>query len=184
MVLPGWINLDIENLPGVQIQDDIRTLNKIIDESCDIIYASHVLEHVGRHEFEDVLKTWNKKLKMNGILRLAVPDFEKAIIWYQKTKQILDIVGLVQGGQKTKFDYHNMIFDKEMLIMTLEKCGFGNIHEWDWRKTDHGRYDDYSQSYLPHMDKEKGMLMSLNLETTKISNPPTQNMNLGKSPWQ
>jgi len=184
VILPGWINLDIENLPGIYIQDDVRTLNKIADESCDIIYASHVLEHVGRHEFETVLKTWNKKLKMNGILRLAVPDFEKAVLWYMQTKQILDIVGLVSGGQKTKFDYHQMIFDRKMLTDALKKCGFGNIREWDWRKVDHGRIDDYSQSYFPHMDKEKGTLMSLNLEATKISNPLTQNMNLGKSPWQ
>ena len=184
VILPGWINLDIENLPGVDIHDDIRTLNKISDESCDIIYASHVLEHVGRHEFESVLKTWNKKLKMSGILRLAVPDFEKAIIWYQKTKQILDIVGLVSGGQKTKFDYHKMVFDKKILTEVLEKCGFGNIHEWNWREIDHRRFDDYSQSYLPHMDKDKGMLMSLNLEATKISDPPKENMHLGRSPWQ
>jgi hypothetical protein len=27
--------------------------------------------------------------------------------------------------------------------------------------------DDYSQSYLPHMDKENGTLMSLNLEAVK-----------------
>ena len=79
VIISGWSNLDIEKLPGVDIQDDIRTLEKIKDESCDIIYASHVLEHVGRNEFGDVLKIWNKKLKMNGVLRVAVPDFENAI---------------------------------------------------------------------------------------------------------
>ena len=99
-------NLDIDNLPGVDINDDARMLSKIPDESCDIIYACHILEHLGRHEIENVLKTWNKKLKKNGIIRLAVPDFQKAIQWYQKNPDLEDILGLIIGGQKTKYDFH------------------------------------------------------------------------------
>lgn len=184
VILPGWINMDLENLPGIDLKDDIRELKKIKDETCDIIYASHVLEHVGRNEFENVIKTWNKKLKVGGILRIAVPDFEKVIEWYKKTGSILDVTGLVSGGQKTKYDYHQMIFDKKFLSQVLKKCGFNNVHEWDWRKTEHSEYDDYSQSYLPHMEKESGMLMSLNLEATKNSKPTTEKLNLGKSPWR
>lgn len=184
VILPGWINVDLEDLPGIDLQDDIRELEKVKDETCDIIYASHVLEHVGRNEFEDVIKTWNKKLKIGGILRIAVPDFEKVIEWYQKTGNILDVTGLVSGGQKSKYDYHQMIFDKKFLKEILEKCGFNNIHEWDWRDTEHNNFDDYSQSYLPHMEKESGMLMSLNLEATKNSVPSTEKLNLGKSPWR
>ena len=45
-------------------------------------------------------------------------------------------------------------------------------------------YDDYSQSYLPHMDKENGMLMSLNLEGRKNSKPSFDEFNFGKSPWR
>jgi predicted SAM-dependent methyltransferase len=184
VILPGWTNLDIEKLPDVDIIDDITTLTKIPDNSCEIIYASHVLEHVGRNEFEDVIRTWNKKLKKNGTLRIAVPDFEKIITWYQKTKQIIDIVGLVSGGQKTKYDYHKMIYDKKSLTEILLKMGFQDIREWDWRQTDHSKFDDYSQSYLPHMEKDDGLLMSLNLEAIKISEPPSEQMKLGKSPWQ
>lgn len=184
VILPGWTNLDIEKLPGVDIVDDITTLTKIPDNSCDIIYASHVLEHVGRNEFEDVIRIWNYKLKKNGILRIAVPDFEKVIIWYQRTKHIIDIVGLVSGGQKTKYDYHKMIYDKKSLTEILLKMGFQDVREWDWRQTEHSKFDDYSQCYLPHMDKDNGLLMSLNLEANKITEPPSEQMKLGKSPWQ
>lgn len=184
VILPGWTNVDLEDLPGIDLQDDIRELKKIKNGQCDIIYASHVLEHVGRNEFEEVIKTWNKKLRMGGILRIAVPDFEKVIKWYQKTHNILDITGLVSGGQKTEYDYHQMIFDKKFLSEILEKCGFDNIHEWDWRKTEHKEFDDYSQSYLPHMEKELGMLMSLNLEATKNTDSTIDKLNLGKSPWR
>ena len=167
VIIPGWTNLDIDNLPGVDINDDARTLSKIPDESCDIIYACHILEHLGRHEVENVLKTWNKKLKKNGMVRLAVQDFEKAIQWYQKNPHLEDVLGLIMGGQKTKYDFHKMVFDKKKLTELLIDSGFSDINEWDWRKTEHSDIDDYSQAYLPHMDKENGLLMSMNIEATK-----------------
>lgn len=33
-----------------------------------------------------------------------------------------------------------------------------------WKNTEHSQFDDYSQSYIPHMDKINGTLMSLNVE--------------------
>ncbi len=167
VIIPGWTNLDIDNLPGVDINDDARTLSKIPDESCDIIYACHILEHLGRHEVGNVLKTWTKKLKKNGMVRLAVPDFEKAIQWYQKNPHLEDVLGLIIGGQKTKYDFHKMVFDKKKITELLIDSGFSDIKEWDWRKTEHSDIDDYSQAYLPHMDKENGLLMSMNIEATK-----------------
>ena len=43
------------------------------------------------------------------------------------------------------------------------------MREWDWRKTDHSNIDDYSQAYLPHMNKENGLLVSLNIEAKKVN---------------
>ena len=166
-IFPGWTNLDIDDLPNVDIIDDARTLSKIPDESCEIIYACHIFEHLGRHEVENVLTVWNKKLIKNGILRLAVPDFEKAIFWYNENSNLEDILGLLIGGQKTNFDYHKMIFDKKYLSSLLTKTQFYDIQEWNWHSVDHGKIDDYSQAYLPHMDKKNGTLMSLNIEAKK-----------------
>ncbi len=60
-----------------------------------------------------------------------------------------------------------MIFDELFLTETLCAAGFREVRRWDWRETDHAHIDDYSQSHLPHMDKENGRLMSLNLEGVK-----------------
>ena len=46
------------------------------DDSVGLIYASHILEHFGRHQYEDVLAEWYRVLSPGGVLRLAVPDFE------------------------------------------------------------------------------------------------------------
>ena len=57
----------------------------------------------------------------------------------------------------------------KVLRSGLEEAGFGNIRRYDWRETDIGKagIDDYSQAYLPHMDKENGRLIALNVEADK-----------------
>ena len=55
----------------------------------------------------------------------------------------------------------------ETLRSDLLKVGFQNVKIYDWRETEHFFVDDYSQAYLPHMDKANGKLMSLNIEAIK-----------------
>ncbi len=166
-ILPDWTNIDIIERQGVDIVDDITKLTKIPDSSCSIIYACHVLEHVSRHNIEQTLSLWHKKLEKNGIIRLSVPDFDKVVEIYLKNKNITEITGFVNGGQKNFYDSHLMIFNRQILEKLLIQAGFDKIRNWDWREVSHGKYDDYSQAYLPHMDKENGTLMSLNIEATK-----------------
>ncbi len=162
----GWTNLDI--LEGTaDVIDDARVLSKIPDSSCDIIYAAHVLEHFGRHEVNEVITVWFKKLKKGGILRLSVPDFEKIVKMYSKGTDLKTLLGYICGGQKDDFDFHKMIFDESTLSELLHNAGFKKTNRWNWKETDHSQYDDYSQAYLPHMDKEHGVMMSLNLEAIK-----------------
>lgn len=52
-------------------------------------------------------------------------------------------------------------------ISTLETAGFKNIHRYDWRETIHKDYGDFSRAYIPPMDKEHGILISLNVEAEK-----------------
>jgi hypothetical protein len=60
-----------------------------------------------------------------------------------------------------------MIYDEPFLKRELLAIGFGEVRRWDWKMTEHAGIDDYSQAYIPHMDKEHGTLMSLNLEAVK-----------------
>jgi ubiquinone/menaquinone biosynthesis C-methylase UbiE len=140
------------------------------DNTVSLIYASHVLEHFGRYAYKDVLKEWFRVLQSGGILRLSVPDFAVcAAIYYEKGLEdgLSGLVGLIIGGQRNEHDFHKMIFDEEYLSSDLLAIGFSEVRRWDWRSTEHTGVDDYSQAYLPHLHKENGRLMSLNIEAVK-----------------
>ena len=167
-LLDGFINVDIrEDIPGVDLVDDIVQLSKVRDRSADLIYACHVLEHVKRHERVSVLETWHSKLGANGTLRIAVPDFEKVVKLYNRGTSCDSLIGFLYGGQDYEYNFHYYCWDYKSLEQDLTVAGFTNVRRYDWRQTEHAKIDDYSQSYLPHMDKEHGELMSLNVEATK-----------------
>lgn len=167
VILPGWTNLDIEAGPGVDIVDDARTLESIERESCDIIYASHILDHFGRHEIANVLERWHSRLKPGGTLRLAVSDFSQVVAEYTNKHELGALLGHIVGGHKSPFDRHGIVFDRDLLEKMLTAAGFVGIERWDWRKMDHGKYDDFSQAYTPHMNKTNGRHMSLNLQARR-----------------
>jgi len=168
--IPGFVHIDVQPFPQVDHVAPVEKLPLIEDDSVELIYACHILEHFGRHNVLNVLKEWYRILKPGGILRLAVPDFA-AIVEVYNNEKFLDgysgLIGLLCGGQRHSFDYHNMMFDKNLLTSFLHQANFTTVRPWDWRKTEHSFLDDYSQAYLPHMDKDNGVLMSLNLEAIK-----------------
>jgi len=168
--IPGFVHIDILDAPHIDRRGPVDRLPDFADDSASLIYASHVLEHFGRYEVENVLKEWHRVLAPGGVLRIAVPDFAAVVEMYEQ-EGLRDgksgLVGLICGGQRDEFDFHKIIFDQPFLTYLLMKAGFREIHHWDWRNTEHARIDDFSQAFLPHMDKENGRLMSLNLEAVK-----------------
>jgi predicted SAM-dependent methyltransferase len=137
------------------------------DNSIDLVYACHLLEHFHRDKTTGVLTEWKRVLRSGGVLRLAVPDFESVAKVYQKNGDVNSILGLVVGRQDYIYNIHYMIFDFISLSTILQEVGFSSVKRYDWRDTIHKDFDDYSQAYIPHMDKENGVLMSLNVEAVK-----------------
>jgi hypothetical protein len=76
-----------------------------------------------------------------------------------KNKDLSILMGLLYGGQDYDENYHHVAFSFDSLKRDLSEIGFNNFNLWD---NDYFIIDDYSKSYLPHMDK-KGQLMSLNI---------------------
>jgi len=77
------------------------------------------------------------------------------------------VVGPVCGRQDHQYNVHYNIFDFSAIKELLESVGFQNIALYDWQTTEHADIDDFSQAYIPHMDKENGRLISLNVEAIK-----------------
>lgn len=169
-ILPGFTNIDARKVSKEIHVDNVATLETVPDHSVELIYACHVLEHFGRHEYEDVLRCWFRKLQPRGVLRLSVPDIQKASGLYLSGEYTLEqMYGFMYGGQMHEYDYHKIGFDYQTLSNALVRVGFeaGSIKKWNWRETEHAHQDDFSQAYLPHMNKESGIVMSINLEATK-----------------
>lgn len=166
-IIDGFVNVDIRPLPGVDIITDIHNLSYFNNEKVELIYCSHVLEHIPRHEYKEVLKNWFDVLSHGGILRLAVPDIEAVFENYQKYKNLEILRGFLWGGQTYDENYHYCGWDFKTLKKDLEDIGFTRIKRYNWRDIEHSNVDDFSQCYLPHMDKDNGKLMSLNVEAVK-----------------
>lgn len=168
-IINGWTNVDLDPTNKPDIIDDAEVLNKIDDVSVDILYASHVLEHFKRIDTLKVLQLWHSKLKSGGVLRLAVPDFEKVVQAYtSRGIPLQTLMGFLVGGQRNDLDNHYMVFDFNLLGSLLKKAGFVDIKKYHWEETEHFYVDDYASCYLPHMDKGSGLLMSLNVEAKKL----------------
>lgn len=163
-----WVHIDGGTHEHLHSRD-ITTL-PFEGGTVELVYASHVLEYFDREEAVDVLKEWKRVLVPEGTLRVAVPDFEAMVRLYVETSASLDkflgpLYGRMNMGDKKI--YHKTVYDEYSLKALLFENGFRNIVLYNWRDTEHSHIDDHSQAYLPHMDKESGALMSLNVECRK-----------------
>lgn len=168
-----WIHVDGAKFPHV-VFSDIKKLDHFKNNFVHLIYASHVIEYFDREEVIPVLEEWVRVLRPGGILRLAVPDFRAMaalyIIGARGTRYDLDsFLGPLYGKMNMGAEkiYHKTVYDFESLKTVLESVGLTDIRSWRWQDVDHGKFDDHSQAYLPKMDKEKGRLISLNMEGVK-----------------
>ena len=165
--IPGFIHIDAIDYSHVDHVATIDNLSFVGDDTVDLIYNCHVLEHFKRREVAKVLTEWKRVLKPGGILRISVPDFASLCEVYQQNGKIEQVVGALFGRQDYLYNIHYNVFDEATLSKTLNEVGFENVRRYNWRDTEHAEVDDYSQAYIPHMDKENGLLISLNVECTK-----------------
>lgn len=171
--LPGFVHIDLCDMPHIDFKTSVDDLSMFGDEAVDLIYASHVLGYFDRIEANKALKEWHRVLKLGGVLRLAVPDFEALVEIYMRTNDLSNILGPLYGRMAVEnigaITYHRTVYDLKGLKDMLEKNRFGNVRKYRWQDTPpHDELDDYSQAYFPHMDKKNGILLSLNVEADRF----------------
>ncbi|MDP3986889.1 MAG: methyltransferase domain-containing protein [Nanoarchaeota archaeon] len=170
-VVSGMVNCDIQKYPDVDIVCDCTKDLPFEKGTVDLIYSCAMIEHMDRSSIDDVLKYWHSLLRVGGEIQLSTDDFQAICGRYLEKKNINELVGLLMGGSKDFTDRHGLMFDFQYLKDKMEKVGFVNIERCDWGEFEPYKldedFDDFSRSYLPHMDFENGTLMMLNIRGFK-----------------
>lgn len=161
-----FINIDAYPYPNVHYVQSIDKLFQFKDESVDLIYASHCLEHFSYHRTMAVLTEWYRVLKKGAILRLSVPDFDKLVdIYFNHSHNPDVIIPQLMGGQNNKYNFHLSAFNHVNLGRFLHSVGFSEIREWKPGSEDLTTFNDFS---IYKKDVEGKLYeISLNIEAIK-----------------
>ena len=135
---------------------EVRKKLPFDDESIDVIYSSHLIEHLRKNEAEKVLRDVFRVLKKGGLLRLIVPDLELMARNYLKeiekirngqlgghylpSEKFLNMLDL--GNEKIKTPFilkifssgrHRWMYDQFSLTALLTSCGFVDIRKKSYK---------------------------------------------------
>lgn len=156
--LDGWVNLDIQALPGVDVVADVRA--GLDYENVDAIYAEHFLEHLALDDALGFLLECHRVLRPGGWLRLSTPNLD----WVWLSHYVLDASAEDKQHRALMLNRafygwrHRFLWNREMLGRALAACGFEEI---SWRRygesgrpdlaglEGHETYDDSPE--LPHV---------------------------------
>ncbi len=83
----GLINKDQESLILAARNNDIRWVDAtthipLPDASVDVLYSSHMVEHLDRESAMSFLTEVRRVLVSNGVVRIVVPDLKKLVAEY------------------------------------------------------------------------------------------------------
>ena len=139
---PGWVTLDISD--GCDLFWDLRNGIPFPDSSVDLVYSSHLLEHMPYEAGQAVLAEALRVLKPGGIVSMCVPNARLYIDAYLGIQPItpdhdfwepalvsragIDLLNYVayMGGE------HACLFDQESLVTRLERVGFTDVESRDF----------------------------------------------------
>ncbi len=130
--LEGFVNVDLLEGPGVDVVADVGGSLPFGDGEVELIYASHVLEHLPTAQVPVVLREWRRVLRDGGVVLIGVPDLDRIAKllssrsgWFTPPNE--PWVGVVYGGQKDDLDFHKTGFTAPSLAALLESTGFGSV---------------------------------------------------------
>jgi len=160
-----FINIDTVVMPHTHYITDITELYMFPNESIDLLYAAHVLEHIKRSKLKKTLKEWYRVLKIGGVFRFGVPDFDQLIEVYEANSRDVNSVIFQIMGSEGEYDDHHTIWNYNFAKKIMEETGFKEVRRWDYKNTDHHDFNDKTSRIIKAGDKD--LLISLNLEAVK-----------------
>jgi SAM-dependent methyltransferase len=149
-----WDKLDFLERPGITIAAKWGYEELPIESNTyDLVYASHVLEHIEWTRTNFALREIRRILKPGGSFEVWVPDFAKIVeVWLNSARQPDRYhVHLTKGLPKVWCNdrifgdgadpgrIHRAMFDGEHLLWCLERAGFSEVHLLETDKRAKGR---------------------------------------------
>jgi SAM-dependent methyltransferase len=142
-VEPGWLNADRLEAEGIDFPCDIRAGLPVESDSFDYIVGMHMLQDVPYPDVLPVLRELRRVLKPYGILRLGLPDLDKAMEAYLRgdhayfyvrdddaenigSKLVTQLVWY--GSVRTPFTY-------DFIEEWLRKAGFRDVNRCAFEQT-------------------------------------------------
>lgn len=152
--LEGWINVDIQHLPGVDLVADVT--EGLQFSNAEAVFAEHFLEHLPFDAAVSFLLEAQRVLGEGGWLRLSTPnlDWVWATHYYLQNDLQNDLQNHLQSGPEAaprkRSDAalalnrafhgwrHQFLWNREILAEALTACGFTGV-----------RWCTYGESELP-----------------------------------
>lgn len=166
VVAPGYINVDLKSATHVHFVHDVTNLPFFKDNSADLVYACHVMEHFPFEQIKRILWEWRRVLKIGGTLRLSVPDFDKLLVIYRRSNNEVESIRQPLMGAEDGYFSHLLIFNLHFIKKLLEENGFENVRIWNPAHVDDHDFQDWSSRGLVYGDST--YQISLNVEADKV----------------
>ncbi|BAY25116.1 putative glycosyltransferase [Calothrix sp. NIES-2100] len=129
------VNLD---WPDQIVIHDLRQKFPWNDNSVDVLYSSHTLEHLSKRQGNHFLKECHRVLKPNGIIRIVVPDLKTIVDKYIQgeipAEEFLHELNVSyessrDGALKSKLAPfirfpHKCMYDTSALLRIMSEIGF------------------------------------------------------------
>jgi predicted SAM-dependent methyltransferase len=139
----GWVNSDIAAGPGVDVVADIRHGLPLPSASFDYIVSIHALPELPYSDLDRALIELHRLLAPGGVLRLGLPDLDKAIRAYQSGDVDYFLIGdeVVRGlaakmiVQLTWFGRSRSLFTFDFIRELLERNGFQGVRLCSFQQT-------------------------------------------------
>jgi predicted SAM-dependent methyltransferase len=140
---PGWINSDIKEDPAVDIACDILDGLPLESDSIDYAVSIHALPELRLPDLVPALTELRRVLVPGGVLRLALPDLDRAIRAYLDGDRdyflIPDSDARTPGAklvtQMLWYGYSKSLFTEDFVCELLERAGFREIVPCRYRQT-------------------------------------------------
>ena len=128
--IKGFINVDIRKKVSPDLVCDVRSL-PFPDNSCEIVVAYDILEHLSWRETVPVLKEWLRVLSPKGFMLIRVPDFDRiSLLLYFFSFERLS--ALVCGGQDYPENTHKAVFTEYHFLQLSKSLGFRIERVWKY----------------------------------------------------